>query len=139
MIAIGIQMGGPEQKGTPIRDALLKATTIAASVRDADYNDGKNAWVNPIYLVPGSILRPEFEGYELGHFSKKEKGLVVKIEVPQSVADGKGINEFIGQSLREVVRLAASYFRSQEISFSTLKAEKIILSIEAALRKAEAG
>jgi hypothetical protein len=79
------------------------------------------------------MWQPEFEGYELGHFSKKEKGLVVQIAVPQSVAKGIGIPEFIGSSLREAVRLAAARFASKGISFSTLKAEKIILAIEAGL------
>ncbi|RSY78557.1 hypothetical protein DAH66_18585 [Sphingomonas koreensis] len=58
--------------------------------------------------------------------------------MPQSVADGNGITQFIGESLREVVRLAASEFASKGISFSTLKAEKIILAIESALEEVKA-
>jgi hypothetical protein len=133
MIAIGIHMGGPEQRESTVRKALVSSTNIAAKVRRPDYNDGAEAWVNPIFVVPGSVWKPEFEGYKLGHFSKKEKGLVVQIVVPQSVANGEGIKEFIGMSLREAVQLAAAYFASKEISFSTLKAEKIILAIEAGL------
>lgn len=129
-------MGGPEQKGVLIDHALIKAMNIAAKVREPNYNDGVEAWANPIFIVPGSIWQPEFEGYKLGHFSKKEKGLVVQIAVPQSVADGKGIPEFIGSSLREAVRLAAAHFASKGISFSTLKAEKIILAVEAGLAQA---
>lgn len=135
MIAIGVQMGGPEQKNSNIRRALVDAMNVAAQTRDQNYNDGTDPWVNPIFIVPGSILKPDFEGYKLGHFSKKEKGLVVQIEVPQSVADGEGVREFIGESLREAVRLAAAHFISKQLSFSTLKAEKIILSIEDALEK----
>ena len=133
MIAIGIQFGGPEQKDASIDLVLSKAMEIAMQNRDPNYNDGTEAWINPIFIVPGSIWKPEFEGYKLGHFSKKEKGLVVQIEVPQSVVDGEGIKEFIGESLREAVRLAAAHFASKGISYSTLKAEKIILAIEAAL------
>lgn len=133
MIAIGVQMGGPEQKDIPIDRALITTMSKAVQVRSPNFNDGTEAWVNPIYIVPGSMLKPEFEGYQLGHFSKKKKGLVVQIEVPQSVADGEGIPEFIGTSLREAVRLAAAHFASKGISFSILKAEKIILAIEASL------
>lgn len=102
-------------------------------VRDPDYKNDESGWINPIFIIPGSVSQPDFEGYKLGHFSRKEKGLVVMIAVPQSVADGEGIREFICQSLRESVRLAADFFASKGISFSTLKAEKIILSIEAGL------
>lgn len=134
MIAIGNQFGGPEQKGAPIQLALSGASQCAARVREPSYDDGTEAWINPIFIVPGSIWQPEFKDYELGHFSRKQKGLVVKIAVPQTVAAGKGIPEFVSQSLREAVRMAATYFASKGISFSTLKAEKIILAIEADLK-----
>lgn len=112
----------------------MAAMNVAASVRDPGYDDGTEAWINPIFIVPGTVYQPEFEGYELGHFSKKQKGLVVKIAVPKTVAAGKEITDFVGQSLREAVRLAAAHFASKGISFSTLKAEKIILAIEADLK-----
>jgi hypothetical protein len=136
MITLGIDFGGPEFKKARIKTALLTTAQTATRVRDINYNDGAEAWINPIFIVPGSIHKPDFEGYKLGHFSKKEKGLVVQIAVPQSVADGDGISEFIGESLREAVRLAATYFASKGMSFSTLKAEKIILAIEAGLESA---
>ena len=136
MIAIGNHFGGPEQKGTPIHIALNMAMKIAANERDYDYNDGSEAWINPIFLIPGSVSKPDFEGFKLGHFSKKEKGLVVQIVVPQSVADGGVIDDYIVQSLRHAVRLAADFFGLKGISFSPLKAEKIIMAIETGLKEA---
>lgn len=135
MIAIGNHFGGPELKDSQIDTCLSRSTSVAIRERSPNYNDGAEAWINPIFIVPGSISKPDFEGYKLGHFSKKEKGLVVQIAVPQSIADGEGIPEFIGTSLREAVRLAAAHFASKGISFSTLKAEKIILAIEAELEQ----
>lgn len=138
MITIGVQYKGPELKGSPVFNALNSAMSIASRVRDPKYKSGEEAWINPIYLVPGSVSKPDFEGYDIGHFSKKEKGLAIGIAVPQSVADGNGIPKFIGESLRQAVQLAASEFASKGISFSTLKAEKIILAIEAGLESAKA-
>lgn len=128
-------MGGSSSTDCLTEPFLLSAAQTASRVRDANYDDGTEAWVNPIFIVPGSIHKPDFEGFKLGHFSRKEKGQVVAIAVPQSVADGEGIAEFIGMSLREAVRLAAAQFALKGISFSTLKAEKIILAIEAELQK----
>jgi hypothetical protein len=133
MIALGIQLGGPEQSGVPIDVALLTAMRIAKKAREPNYNSGADTWINPIYILPGSIVNPTFEGYKLGHFSRKEKGLVVMIAVPQSVVDGEGIPEFISKSLREAVGMAAAHFKKKSISFSTLKTEKIIRAIEAGL------
>lgn len=135
MITLGAQYKGPELKGSSVFNAINQAMSIAAKVRDPNYKSGEDAWINAIYLVPGSVSQPKFNGYDIGHFSKKEKGLAIAIAVPQSVADGEGIPEFIGTSLREAVRLAAAHFASKGISFSTLKAEKIILAIEAGLEE----
>ena len=136
MIGIGNDYGGPELRDTRVQKMFSNAGRTAMRVRNKNYDDGTEAWINPIYIVPGSIHKPEFEGYELGHFSAKKKGLVVKIAVPQSVADGECISDFITTSLREAVRLAAAHFASKGISFSALKAEKVILAVEAALEKA---
>jgi hypothetical protein len=133
VIAIGVETGGPEHKESAVKKALVTAMGVAARVRAGNYNDGTEAWINPIFIVPGSLLNPDFDGYKLGHFSRKEKGLVVQIAVPPTVANGEGIQTFIASSLREAVRLAAAHFQSKKISFSTLRAEKIILSIESQL------
>lgn len=133
MIGIGVQIGGPEHQDSAIRKALTAAMELAARVREQNHDDGTEAWINPIFIVPGSILKPDFEGHKLGYFSKKQKGLVVQIAVPQAVANGEDINPFIGNSLREAVQLAAAHFQSKKLSFSTLKAEKIVLSIEGRL------
>lgn len=101
--------------------------------RDNDYDNGTEGWINPIFIVPGSIWKPEFQGYKLGYFSKKRKGLVVMIAVPEAVVGGDGLKEFIGSSLRTAVNMASERFNSKQIPFSTLKAEKIIRAIERAL------
>jgi hypothetical protein len=58
---------------------------------------------------------------------------VIQIAVPQTVEDGEDVKKFIGMSLHKAVQLAAAFFSSKEISFPALKAEKIILVIEAGL------
>ena len=136
MIAIGNQFGGPEQKGALIHDMLNLAMNVAADNQEQDYDSGKEAWINPIYIVPGSIYKPEFEGYKLGHFSAKKKGLVVMIAVPQSVANGKKIPDFIVKSLLEAISLAANHFEKKGIAFDIKKAENIVNVIGQALPQA---
>lgn len=116
---------------------LMKAMSVSDKLRDPNYDDGTEAWINPIFIVPGSMWQPDFEGYDYGHFSRKKKGLVIKIAVPRAVARGKGIPEFISGSLRDAVHMASEFFSAKGISFSTLKAEKIVLAIEAGLASAK--
>ena len=134
MITLGIQLEGPELKDTLIDRALLLAAQTAMRVREPNYKALNEGWINPIYIVPGTVSKPEFDGFELGHFSKKDRGLAVAIAVPQTFDDGNAMIEYIAYSLREATRLAAAHFASKGISLSTLKAEKIILAIETALK-----
>ena len=133
MIAIGVQLGGPEQKDSSIHRALSSAMRTASTSRSLNYDDVTEAWINPIFIVPGSIWGTDFQGYKLGHYSKKQKGLVVMIAVPFEVADGRGIPQFVVGALREAVRLAAAHFSLKGVDFSTSAAEMIITQIEAAL------
>ena len=138
MITFGCDFGGSELKGAAIDVALMNASGTAKRVREINYDDGTEPWINPIFMVPGSVWQPEFEGYEYGHFSRKKKGLVIKIAVPRAVARGKGIPEFISDSLRDAIHMASEFFSANGISFSTLKAEKIVLAIEAGFENVEA-
>jgi hypothetical protein len=53
------------------------------------------------------------------------------IAVPHLVANGTGIAEFVGVSLREAARLAKDHFSSKGIEFPLADAEELITIIEA--------
>ena len=133
MIGIGVDSGGPELRNSAVKSVLMKAMQTAARARDPSYDDGTEAWINPIFIVPGSLHVPDFEGLKTGHFSRREKGLVIQVAVPKAVAEGVGVEQFVVRSLRDCVQLAAATFSSKGISFPAIKAEKVIRSIERAL------
>ena len=130
MIAIGNNFGGPEQKCSVAYNVLNRAMNVAADKRPPIYDDGSESWINPIFLVPDSVFKPDFVGIKRGHFSRAKKGLVLMIAVPEELVSGHGLGNFVVASLRECVRIAASHFKSKGISFSALGAEKIILEME---------
>jgi hypothetical protein len=130
VIGIGSDFGGPEHKGSKVREVLIRAMNVAANNRSANYDDGHESWINPIFIVPGSLFKPDFVGIERGYFSRKKKGLVLKIAVPESVVNGDGLADFVITALRESVRIASEHFTAKGMSFSTLGAEKIIRQIE---------
>jgi hypothetical protein len=135
VITIGADFGGPEylNENLAIRRTLNKVQNIAADLRASDYDDGTKAWINPIFIVPGSLSKLDFEGLKLGYFSRKQKGLVVMIAVPEPVALGNGVPEFVVASLKDAARLAAAKFKSKGIDFSLDEAEQLIDGIAARL------
>lgn len=136
MITTGNDYGGPELRGTPIQRALSITMNTFVELRDPEFDNGERPWVNPIFLVPGSITQPDFEGMELGRYSKKQKGVVVMIVVPQAVADGAGIREFIVGSLRDAAEMAAKFFAEKGETFHLLGAQSLINKVEQRLQQA---
>jgi len=135
MITTGGDYGGPELQGSPIQSALSISMRALRDLRDPNYQNGERPWVNPVYIVPGSISKPDFEGMQLGHYSKKQKGLVVMIAVPQAVADGVGMHEFIVQSLRDACEMAANFFAGKGEIFHLLGAQSLINKVDQRLQQ----
>ena len=127
MIALGIQFGGPKDQMNGFDRLLQSVSRKVADLRPKDYNNGRDGWINPIFLVPGSILPPpDFEGFKLGHYSKKERGLVVMIAVPPEIRESSDGRNFIEKSLRESVSLATDHFKKKGDPFSFIGANRVI-------------
>jgi hypothetical protein len=134
MIAMGVNYGGPEHRGSALAETFHRVYRIIDKFRSPAYDDGTEAWINPIFIIPGSITTVEFEGCKIGHFSRKQKGVVVMIAVPHSVAEGRGTVEFIIAALRSAVHLAAEHFHKKGVVFSEAKALKMVDDIARDLR-----
>jgi hypothetical protein len=130
MITIGFHLGGPEQADSLVFSMLRKAMNVAADARDPNFNDGTRAWINPIFVVPGSLVQLDFEGLKPGHFSRKRRGLAVVVAVPHSVAAGDAVAKFVVDALRKASALAEAVFSRKGIPFSPSEAERIIQAIE---------
>jgi hypothetical protein len=134
MISIGSHFGGPEFKGTVVSDAVMAAMNVAADTRSKNYDDGISGWINPIFLVPGSIWQPDFEGYKIGHFSPKRKGVVVMIAVPESAALGDQVHLRIYSLLHGAAKLAASFFAEKNIAFDHDECARVLTAVAERLR-----
>lgn len=129
MISLGNQYGGPELKGSAIRLLLQKIMQLVSDLRDENYDDGTSPWVNIIFIVPGSLIKPDFSGMKTGFFSKKRKGLVIQIAVPQSVLDCGTEEPFAIESLMNAMDLADEYFRKKGLDFDLGGAKNLILEV----------
>ena len=129
MIAIGEHYLGPEHRNSRISEALGKASIAIATSRPQEL--GKDLpWVNPIFIVAGSLGNPDFDGIRLGHFSKKEGGLVVEIAVPPEVVNTKNIRDPIVNGLRMANAAAFHFFHDKGMKFSLRDAEDLVSQVE---------
>jgi hypothetical protein len=127
MIALGIQHGSPRDQQNGIDHFLVAVMRKVADLRGSNYDSGEEGWINPIFIVPGSIFPPpDFVGLKLGHYSKKRRGLVVMIAVPPEIRDADDGLRFVEGALREAVVLAAERFKKKGDPFSFIKANRLI-------------
>ena len=129
MIVTGEHYRGPEHRDSRIRAALDKVGATIMKLRPGSYADGSNPWVNPIFIVAGSLGQPDFQGVRVGHYDKKEKGLVVEIAVPQKVVDADNLRDPIVHGLRMANATAFHFFDDMGTEFPLSKAEALVTRV----------
>lgn len=106
-----------------------KAGTTIMKLRPGSYADGSKPWVNPIFIVAGSLGEPDFQDVRLGHYGKKEKGLVVEIAVPQTVVDADNLRDPIVRGLRMANAAAFHFFDDKGMEFPLREAEALVTRV----------
>jgi hypothetical protein len=129
MIAIGGHFGGQELKESAIDRALLTAMRVVKLERSPAYDNGEIPYVNPVFVVPGSLSTPDFDDIQLGKFSRKDKSLVVEVSVPESVAAGQGIRDFIIEGLHMANAAAFHFFDDKGMKFPLREAEELVKKV----------
>lgn len=128
MISIGAVYHGAELQGSEINRAIMAASKILKDFR-VELGQIKTPWVNAVFVVSGTIAQVDFEGLEYGDYSKKDKGIVVKVAVPKKVANGKDITRFIIDSLRGANAMAFEFFRQKGEDFPLREAEDLVTKV----------
>ena len=135
MIAIGEHYCGPEHRNSRISAALGKASTLIVKSRPRNFRDKGQPWVNPIFVVAGTLGGPDFDGIRLGHFSKKDGGVVVEIAVPQAVVDAENLRDPIVDGLRMANAAAFHFFDEKGLKFPLRGAEELVSQVREQLEE----
>jgi hypothetical protein len=128
MISIGGVFRGPELKGSAFDKAQMAAARALNEVR-GPLALGATPLVNAVFVVPGSLGRPDFDGQQFGDYSKRDKAVVVQIAVPQDVVDGTKQAEFIVEALRGAIAMAFEFFRQRGEQFALREAEAMVTAV----------
>ena len=129
MIAVGEHYRGPEQRNSRISSALDRTGVAIRNARPGNISDGAHPWVNPVFVVGGSLGEPNFNDIRLGHYDKKEKGLVVEIAIPRSVADSKNLRDPIVRGLQMANAAAFHFFDDKGMEFPLRDAEALVTRV----------
>jgi hypothetical protein len=87
-------------------------------------------WVNPVFVVGGSLGEPDFSGVQLGHFSRREGGVVVRIAMPTAAISAQNLRDPIVSGLRMANAAAFHFFDDKGMSFPLKAAEDLVSRVE---------
>lgn len=128
MISIGAVFHGPELRDSQI-DQLIMAASKALKELRGPLKTGETPWVNAVFVVSGSLDDVDFEGLEYGDYSKKKKGVVVKIAVPKRALQENDLAKFVVDSLYGANAMAFEFFRQRDEEFPLREAEAWVAAI----------
>jgi len=134
MISIGATYRGPELKGSAIN---RKLTEVSAAIKDlrGSLNEGVSPWVNAVFVAPGSPGNAGFRGLAYGDYSKRDKGIVVQISVPNEILTLDDPSSFIVEELHGANAMAFHFFQERGENFLLSEAEAIIARVQQRLWK----
>lgn len=113
MIYISSVLGGPELEGSNIDRAIKKAVDLRGAGVEGSFGS-----LDVVFHVPGSILRPDYQGIRMAKFSRKERMLMVQIGVPPEMVMAQEAEGFVIRSLRQAVKLAGPRFAKAGVTYS---------------------
>lgn len=130
MIFIGRVYGGPEIRGSNADRAISRVVQLMGPQTE----DGR-ASLDVVFHVPGSLLKPDFEGARTGRFSKKERMLMIQVAVPPGIASGEplDVQRFLLRGLRDAIRLGRSRFEKARIEYPEQEYLEKVDAVEASL------
>ncbi len=128
---VGAVLGGPEGRSSPVLAAIQLVSRLSDQVRD---QASEEPAIDLVFHVPGSLLKPPYQGLRTGRFSKKEKILMVQVSVPEGQVFASDPLPFILAAMRQSIDLAGPVFAKGKIPFSPEDHLRAVAVIEAGAR-----
>ncbi|MGH8603929.1 MAG: hypothetical protein ACREXR_14515 [Gammaproteobacteria bacterium] len=125
MISIGAVYHGPELQGSEVNRLIMRTSKALKELGAAPKSDGR-PWVNAVFVVSGSLDKVDFDGLEFGDYSKKDKGVVVKIAISEESIKRGGIASYLIESLHGANAMAFEFFRQKGENFPLREAEDLV-------------
>jgi hypothetical protein len=129
-ISISGYYGGPELAESAVSTSIRKIGLLIQS-KCPSYLDETGAGINIVFCVAGSLLsHPDWEGVQIGKFSKKRKLLQIDAAVPEKMVSSDNIGPFLCELMRQGVIEAKPIYEKAKIPFDADAFTKFIDDIE---------
>ena len=125
MISIGAVYHGPELQGSEVNRLIMRTSKLLKELGAAAKGDGR-PWVNAVFVVSGSLDKVDFEGLEFGDYSKRDKGVVVKIAVSEKELERGILASYLVESLHGANAMAFEFSRQKGDDFPLREAEDLV-------------
>jgi hypothetical protein len=116
-IYLGGILGGPEQLEKPF-DRKIRAFWRRLEPKQKDLIEASDALLNVVFQFSGSLFRPDFVGFQVGRFIKKEKRLEIRVAVPpDDIISDEFLIRYVSL-LKEAIARGKSVFDKKQVQFS---------------------
>jgi|GEM_PF-1116271 len=128
---VGAIGGGPETDETKIHEHWTSISHLKDSYCDESLL-GVEGFIDFVFHIPGSVMKPDFKGIRTGRFSRKQKILQIQCAVPKKLvdADEEKVVKFIFKSIREAIDIAKLVFKKAKIKYNADEQYEIIDKVE---------
>jgi hypothetical protein len=117
-------------------EAAIRELAAQVHVLDEQLAEGDRSneiAVDVTFHVPGTILRPDYEGVRTGRWVGAKRLLVVQVATPDEVSgDAERVSAFLTDSLREAIRVASEHVARRRPALSTKAANAVVAAVIAA-------
>jgi len=130
MIFVGSVLGGPELESCPFAAVLSQSQFPEPGQPWPESGDAPDprgyrepsdprdvGSLDVVFHLPGSLVKPDYQGLRTGRFSRSQRSLQVQIAVPQSEIDSTDPRRFILDSIREAIHTGESRFSKAGIRY----------------------
>ncbi len=124
VFSIGSIEGGSSPSTAIWRDALRRLTRRVADLRE---NIDSPLNMNVVFQIPGNLLRPDFEGVRTGHFSKKERLLMVQVALPDEPPED--VDADLKSKLLAAVDEAERWARKRHLAENLIGIRRLVTSL----------
>ena len=128
-IYVGAVLGGPDTRESRAVLAIQGISRIGARRRKLTPLEGGS--IDLVFHVPGSLIRPDYEGLRTGKFSRKQQMLMIQVAVPEVELEAEDPERFIFWAMREAVAMTAPAFKKAKIPFSADDHLALVDAVEA--------
>ena len=124
---VGAVLGGPEVRSSSLVAAIQAVSRLCDRLRNQAAGE---AAIDLVFHVPGSLIKPAYQGVRTGKFSKRDRILMVQVSVPESQVAGPDPIVFVVRSMRQAIGLAKPAFAKARIPFSVEEHLGLVARVE---------